>query len=474
MERYIRFALRKALPFVLLAALTVYLFIYATKSITVPVADNIPPQADEEAVLPQQPAIKEPPKSIEAPAPDTESVLSRLSANATESLKNGFVITDTVFDASTHMLSKVPVADASIMPPHAFYSVEYVLEEGTALYIDYTLRPRMGYLSLADSTKSLILDANGKLVTIPDELHLSFAASRDKNGSPVFVDYVTGEYYILSDGTFIPSDYNPVTDFRGINFDYPSYYGVSDNPDCKVISSARGMGYRIGERNAVNTAYTRAFAFSEGYGCAYDAKNRLYFFNENGKLALGGIGDTVFYGCGSDAGDSSLGYYYFDEGLTRITVKETAADITTERDILIDTHGKEFPLPSDFTLKAYSCGRILLEKDGICGYMASDGTWTSDPEFTFARPYFEGLAVVEKDGKKGVIDKNGNFVIAPVFDEITDCSGGIICAYESTNGWHIIHKTAAPPPETTPEQPKENKPDAEQTEITADNIIAAE
>ena len=80
--------------------------------------------------------------------------------------------------------------------------------------------------------------------------------------------------------------------------------------------------------------------------------------------------------------------------------------------------------------------------------MTSRGKFICEPTFTYARPFFEGLAVVgEEGGKKGMIDRDGNYVIEPLFDEITDCSGGVICLYDKSCGWQIINKTHAVPTE---------------------------
>ena len=67
-------------------------------------------------------------------------------------------------------------------------------------------------------------------------------------------------------------------------------------------------------------------------------------------------------------------------------------------------------------------------------------TWVTNPVFTTAEPFLEGLAVVGKGGKYGVIDTKGNYVIKPVFDRIIRCSGGLLAAHSDTEGWQIFAK----------------------------------
>ena len=84
---------------------------------------------------------------------------------------------------------------------------------------------------------------------------------------------------------------------------------------------------------------------------------------------------------------------------------------------------------------------LLLQKSGEdrYGYMDCYGNWVTDPYFSYATPFYQGLAVVgEKDGKKALIDATGNTVLPMCFSEISVVSRGLICAYEQTCGWVIF------------------------------------
>lgn len=118
----------------------------------------------------------------------------------------------------------------------------------------------MGYIIYdADKTLYLIGPDGSVICKYNDEAYIP-AYTRDLNGRPLFYQKtsytakyptVLGEkdengnhkwdktanltvydkiyYYLTPYGTFAKSDYNDVSDNRGLYFDYPSYYGTSDN-----------------------------------------------------------------------------------------------------------------------------------------------------------------------------------------------------------------------------------------------------
>ena len=105
--------------------------------------------------------------------------------------------------------------------------------------------------------------------------------------------------------------------------------------------------------------------------------------------------------------------------------------------------GSLMKLPADYTVRAYSDSVILLEKGGKYGYMSSRGRWITDPSFTAARPFYEGLAVAaDADGKYGMIDTSGNIVLPFVFDYVSNCSDGVIIALSEEYGDILLVKAA--------------------------------
>ncbi len=258
---------------------------------------------------------------------------------------------------------------------------------------------------------------------------------RTASGEPLFVDSDKKYFYIDENGGLVSADFDPKTDSIGFDCETPRYLGVQNDEIFKFYQNNK-FGYKTNSKQIVGALYSEAFAFSdEGVGCVvwkYYNNERLVFFNKNA-LSL-----NMDYYVPESRDESALGYFYFDDGLIRVRRKNADNSFS---EIIIDTKRKELPLPADYRIVAYSDSRILLEKNGCFGYMTSGLTWATLPEFSNAKPFYEGLAVVEKNGSFGVIDKNGTFVIPAVFDEIFNCSDGLMLAYSEKNGYFVFAKT---------------------------------
>ena len=87
-----------------------------------------------------------------------------------------------------------------------------------------------------------MLDADGNALVSFGYGDYEPAYTRDLSGHALFskdgaeaVEYYgttyeipAKEYYYIENGEMVRSDYNDLTDNRGLYFDYPAYYGVSD------------------------------------------------------------------------------------------------------------------------------------------------------------------------------------------------------------------------------------------------------
>ena len=84
---------------------------------------------------------------------------------------------------------------------------------------------------------------------------------------------------------------------------------------------------------------------------------------------------------------------------------------------------------------------LLLKKEGEqrYGYMDCYGNWVVDPVFSYAACFKQGLAVVGwEDGKKAVIDTDGNIVLPMCFSQISDVSRGMLAAWDEACGWVVF------------------------------------
>lgn len=311
-------------------------------------------------------------------------------------------------------------------------------------------------------------------------------------------------YYLGADGrTFVESDYDDTVDGRGLYFDYPAYYGSTDSRysryykrSTKVLTDLKGKTSVLELADWLFATekpdyadeelvfpYTRAYAMREGYAAVMQdihwdyynnvtedgvtenryfevVSNEMRVVDENGREMFSSRKNYV-----SDEGWSAnerfveplsrgidaLGSYYFDHGLMRLHIQAydryhfTDLDmirIVSDEDVLVYPDGSQFSIPVGYRLVSYSDGILLLEKDGLYGYLSNTGVWIHQPQAADAKPFLEGVAVVEKDGYYGVIDTKGNLVIPYQYKYISNISSGTMVAYSEADGWEIYQKMA--------------------------------
>ena len=206
---------------------------------------------------------------------------------------------------------------------------------------------------------------------------------------------------------------------------------------------------------------TTAFNFSEGLACVANEKGQMWFIDHTGKSVIemkdvdgfNAVGRPVVdnYYLPLTNGIESLGFYYFDHGLVR--VRRQSYDKGQDNvyhmlrpeyddDELIYANGTKFTLAEGYDVISYSDGMILLKSGaGKYGYMDYTGAWIVQPELEDAKPFVEGLAPIERDGKWGVIDMAGKVVIPLAYDSVQTTSSGIIVCHRE-DGWTVFAKMA--------------------------------
>lgn len=290
--------------------------------------------------------------------------------------------------------------------------------------------PRMGFLFLTKSDGGVsLLDANGEVIFEQIPEGYEFAGVRDFQNRPLFK--LNNQYYFLNGKNFNLGSYTAIKDDRGINFDYPSYYGASNGKIEKYrYNNSWGLRYIGGSAIVVYPGYQEVFHYSEGYAVANYYGNLIIFDSRPLEVARGFLPPLT-------RGIESLGYFYFDHGLMR--VRKMAAGVSTEG--LIYKDFTSFMLPADFELVCYYNGVLTLKKGDRYGYMKHTGEWLVNANLSAASPFIEGVASYRNaEGKYGMIALDGKALLPPVFDYISDCSGGVIVAYEKEQGYFIINK----------------------------------
>ncbi len=258
----------------------------------------------------------------------------------------------------------------------------------------------------------------------------------------------TGEEVVVLDETLAENNANANSLPEGVVEIDGKYYQVTQ----KLM-----WGYRnaAGE-TVIEPQFASAYAFSEeGLAAVTDFDGSVFYINTKGKEVISirdkvyikpdemsGIRIRQFYFEPITNGPENIGTYYFDEGYTMIRYcwvsNFNIKQIYRNEFLLLDAEGNILEIPGSYTLKNYSDGILLLEKDGRYGYMDVSGAWVSPAVYQKANPFLQGVAVaVNEDGKYGLIDREGNEVLPFVFDYLSNVSSGKIAAFSADRGWEI-------------------------------------
>lgn len=402
--------------------------------------------------------------------------------------------------------SKWILAESDVTVPEYYssttetvYSVTYeISEDKTEVIPVYTgktqakpaLKLYMGYILIETSNKNKvnIYSSEGKLLGSYDPDQISPAWCRDKSDRPLF-NYKDAYYYLDEKRkTFVEADYDPDRDGRGANFDYTADYGKASGEVNYLESLETVFEYELIENEFDESGYPLAYkftkdiykfalakksgealtdydyfgryAFSESLSAVIDGEGHLSYINSSATAVIktrstsrldSSLGRYVYeyYVEPVTNGVESIGFYFFEHGLTRIrlhTIDQRYFDkyetvfVVADEDFLIYKDGSRFPVPVGYDIVAYSDGMILLSKDGKYGYMSYTGEWIVDPTLTYAEPFYEGLAVVGKGKSFALIDTNGNEVLPfGQFSHITNASSGLIAVY-GDDGWQVLYK----------------------------------
>lgn len=437
--------------------------------------DDAPPVTDGPVI--------EPPAPVEIPA---VSALAGYSRSYADWVPGGsWVLGEAALDSITvpgyFSSRKATEYSVTYEPPSQGKPYEVIKTPVTADAPAVTLY--MGYI-LAETTWDNVVNvysSDGAALGSYNKTQISPAFCRDKSGRPLFT--ASGAYYYLDAGKkkFALSDYNPKTDNRGALFDYTPDYGLSRDPTRQFVAEEETVEkmepiegkentytvtptvqYTFGLMNQNGSRVYKgkfygAYAFSGGRAAVIDEDGHLYYINASGSTVIrtdrsyidGATEQYVieYFMEPLSNGEESIGFYFFEHGLTRarvLTLNKYLLNydqtyVMSDETVVLNDSGQRFDIPVGYEVVSYSSGVFLLRGRGGYGYLDYTGTWIVDPDLDEAEPFYEGLAVVKKDGYVGLIDTNGDFVIPyGQFSYISNASTGVIAAYDSD--WHILYK----------------------------------
>ncbi len=332
----------------------------------------------------------------------------------------------------------------------------------------------MGYILIDNGENIILCSSDGTPLCRYSPDKFTPAYTRDSSGRPLFVRHVYDSwddyegrdvfFHLSDDGrNFIVSDYDPEKDSRGLCFDYPVDYGLSDNNLTPVIQEksdgqtdeekARnglytyaalnqwGYGYAITEYQ-----YAKAWNFSEGVGAVigtetvpelaeeateeeiekyemiyegYEAgdirpsdRGGLYFINVNGRRLFPTVKTyyrqdylryvTDYLMPPITNGVESIGYFYFENGLCRV------------RRQTIDYYNWE----NRRNVRVIADEEILIR---------TDGSEYELPAGYKLEGYSDGMILLrsERTGLCGFIDCSGEWVVQPIFADGTPFIEGL-------------------------------------------------
>lgn len=278
--------------------------------------------------------------------------------------------------------------------------------------------------------------------------------ARDYSNFPVFTDDA-GKLYAFNGKTFKEIGKGDLR--QNLFYDYPAiplglYKGVYEAHYSSSLGGYHFINYK-NKKSIYSSNYFRAFNYSEeGLAVVITATdNFLQIINRSkGQMIKPGkqytfyvdpttgkklYGKDFFY-LPDTLGIESMGCAGFDHGYLRLRIRtysmmsDSYGRTIQDKDFLINTKGEKFPIPDGYTIAGYSEGILLLERNGLYGYYSVEGEWITQPIYSYARPFIQGLAVLgAEDGTMGMIDKEGNIVLPFAFSYVSDISTGVIVTY---------------------------------------------
>lgn len=400
-------------------------------------------------------------------------------------LPEGYVYPEAgfVFDPSSSLLVNYEISVS--LPPRFSRGKEKISvpevqfpDDDSEKFITYTeatvqmpsVEMYMGYIMLTYGDGFVyICSPEGELLCKVPKDKYTPAYTRDRDGHPLFTrvneEGETLYFYISDDGkTFQMCDYKDNRDNRGLYFDYPASYGDIKAEGVDIFPTYDAKKRKFAYMNiwggyTTDFNYTQAYPYSEGLAAVTTENNR------GGMAFISRYGYQPFYTYRVYAnehsryvienylppltrGIESIGFFYFDHGLTR--VRRQIIDywnwdalglvrVVSDEDILIRTDGTGYDIPAGYTLEGYSNGVLLLSKNGLYGFMSCTGEWIAQPIYKDAIPFTGGLGALKSDNNLwGVIDTEGNIILPFAYASMSQCSDGIIAAFSRDNKWQLF------------------------------------
>lgn len=427
------------------------------------------------------------------PAPVDNAPQSAQIFHMSDLCSEGYYVTSRTYDPASH---KIAVMNLDLGAPKEYsvrernvyapsFEYEYSYGEAKVVYdLVAEARPSLeaygGYLFADNGSDVIIFDSYGRYIGNYNEA-MFFAYTRDRSGNPLFympstfrvydeqfeyyTDVESKNYYALTPGGVVGSDYTDEIYTRGVNADLPASYGTQTEPYERsvIVNTASHMslkgkltGWRRtlwgftapgedepftfgwydpdeiaaekaeaeanedGEENDEpklsaaerfeiakqkeedwNNTPSHAYNFSEGYACVANEKGQMWFIDRDGK--------TVFETKDIN-GYNAVGRPVVDNLLLPLTNGIESLGFYYFDHGLVRVRRQSYDY---LQLEDWDTLRPEYDDDELI--------YATGEKFTLAEgydiiSYSDGMILLEKNGKYGYMDYTGAWVVQPELD----------------------------------------------------------
>lgn len=189
------------------------------------------------------------------------------------------------------------------------------------------------------------------------------------------------------------------------------------------VRTETGCGYMDREGKQVLGSYERTTVFCNGVA-AVMADGQWQIIDTEGSVILGGLEDVVLDGLGRCSAcrvilaSANGGYALYALDGKKINEEEYEA---------ADAAGPD--------------GITAVEKDGLWGYIDTEGNWILEPRYEAAKSFCNGLAGVREEGLWGFIDRSGEIVIECAYEDVDYWNEEGCCMVLTGGFWRLLRRT---------------------------------
>lgn len=362
----------------------------------------------------------------------------------------------------------------------------------------YALELYMGYILYDDIGTLYIIGPDGTVISKYDDNAYRPAYTRDLSGRPLFyapysetityptetkdkpdpdnpdeispdkewikTSYITVDkkiyYYLTPGGYFAQSDYNDTTDNRGLYFDYPAYYGNSDNSQrrlyfntTRIVTSKDKKETKL--ENSMNWMFTDKLLDIKNFKFDRTGKNlsdySADYMGEEGKNSLSEMFPYAMaynYSEGYAAVMTDVKWdYWHDEENEDGKTEQKHYDVTSREMRIIDTLGNiKFDSRKNFTVSmggntAWTANEryvmpLSLGLDSLGSFYFDHGLIRMRVQ-TYDRYYFTDLDMMHIDTDDSVLMRpDGSIFKIPSGYSLKSYSDGVLLLKKDSDGYY--------------------------------------